>query len=114
MEILISKNSSSSSDGNVINSKSTDNLPTPLTLKIADKNLQFGRKEANISKQKLIKSMISQGQRDIIQEEVKEDDEGDIVLNFGNLNNDPIDDWHEVTSKRGTTSKRNHEESFGS
>lgn len=39
MEILISKNSSSSSDGNIINSKSTDNLPTPLTLKIADKNL---------------------------------------------------------------------------
>lgn len=59
----------------------------------------------NQNASKTIKCIISKGKKDAIKEEAIEDEENDIVLNFGHFE-DPLDEWHEVVEKRGTTSRR--------
>lgn len=63
---------------------------------------------------KNLKCLITQGGKHAIKEVVGEEEEEDVVINFGQ-NIDPFnDDWHEVVDKRGTTSRRDCEESFAS
>jgi hypothetical protein len=82
VEILISEDDSSTRSFNQYG----ESLTTSLSQKIKENNLQFGKKESHMHTSKMIKSIISKGKNQVIEEEVKEDEEGDLVLNFGQFN----------------------------